>query len=86
MGGEVEAKREAGIIEIYEKMYWKDKECYKCGEKGHPDYHCTNNKKGKDNNDKTKRTTSSRASAKKLARTPRICPGNSPRSTPNYKI
>ena len=28
-------KRDGGD-KSYDKMYWKDKECYKCGEKGHP--------------------------------------------------
>ena len=24
----------------YDKKYWKDKECYNCGKKGHPANHC----------------------------------------------
>ena len=25
----------------FDKNYWKDKECYKCGKQGHPESHCT---------------------------------------------
>ena len=45
----------------YDKEYWKDKDCFNCGEKGHPASHCTK----KDNEDDAK-TTVSAASAKQV--------------------
>ena len=29
-----------GNPDFFDKKYWKDKECYKCGDKGHPASHC----------------------------------------------
>jgi Zinc knuckle len=53
--------------------YWKDKECYKCGEKGHPARRCPNDdkdkkkkkgKKGKDGDDSDNESRSSKRSFK----------------------
>ena len=32
---------------LYDKKYWKDKECYNCGKKGHPANHCKKPKKAR---------------------------------------
>ena len=45
----------------YDKKYWKDKECYNCGEKGHPANHCKKPKKARkrdsDGNDRSVEST-----------------------------
>jgi len=46
----------------YDKAYWKDKECYKCHEKGHPATHCPKKDKNKDDDDKSVATTKSTVS------------------------
>jgi hypothetical protein len=46
----------------YGKKYWKDKECYKCHNKGHPATHC--HKKPSDDDDRS--TESAASSVKKL--------------------
>ena len=59
--------KRCGDNKNYEKKCWKDKEFYKCGEKVYPEYHLTKTKKDKNNYDKITRSTSSRASMKKIA-------------------
>jgi hypothetical protein len=46
----------------YDKKYWKDKECYKCHKKGHPETHCP--KKTSDDDDRC--TASAASSVNKL--------------------
>jgi hypothetical protein len=46
-------------ISTYDKMYWKDKECYKCHKKGHPATHCP--KKPSDDDDRSMASTASSA-------------------------
>jgi hypothetical protein len=41
----------------YDKNYWKDKECYKCHKKGHPEMHCP--KKPSDDDDISLESTAS---------------------------
>ena len=65
-GGRDRGNKRGGDDKTYNKKYWKDKECYKCGKKGHPESHSTKKKRDKDNDDKITKTTSSRASTKKL--------------------
>ena len=40
-----------------DKKYWKDRECYKCGDKGHPESRCKtkldSNRKNKNKDDKS---------------------------------
>ena len=67
-GGRGGHNKRGGDDKIYEKKYWKDKECYKCGKEGHPESYCTKNKKDKDYDDNSTRSTSSRASKKKLSK------------------
>jgi hypothetical protein len=44
--------------ESFDKAYWKDKECYNCGKKGHPSNRCPK-KKNADDDDKSSRTSKS---------------------------
>ena len=48
----------------FDKEYWKEKECFKCGKKGHPASHCPEG----DDDDKSRSSTSSKASIKKLSK------------------
>ncbi len=50
----------------YNKEYWKDKECFKCGEKGHPAVACP--KEGTTSNSNDDDEKSAAASVKKLAK------------------
>ena len=43
----------------FDEVYWKDKECYECHEKGHPSSHCPNKKKSKESDDQTVASTKS---------------------------
>ena len=67
-GGKCGRNKRWGGNKTYDKKYWKEKECYKCVEKVHPKYHCTKTKKDKYNDDKSTRSTISRASVKKLSK------------------
>ena len=50
----------------YDKEYWKDKTCFKCGKKGHPAY--VHDKKGKNNNEEDDDDKSTAESVKQLAK------------------
>jgi len=54
----------------YDKKYWKDKECYKCGKKGHPASHCRGPPKNtdKDDDDKSRSSKSSKSSSSSKSR------------------
>ena len=51
------AQRKGNVnLNSFYRKYWKDKECYKCGDKGHPASHCKtkldiNGKKNKKDDD-----------------------------------
>ena len=51
--------------EDYDKKYWKDKDCFKCGEKGHPASHCP---KKTNTEDDEKSLASAQSSVKKLTK------------------
>jgi hypothetical protein len=46
----------------FDKIYWKDKECYQCHNKGHPSSHCPK-KNVDDKDDKSRSSNSSKASS-----------------------
>ena len=50
-GGKGGFNNSGGYDKTYDKKYWRDKECYKWGEKGHTLYNCTRAKKDKYNDD-----------------------------------
>jgi hypothetical protein len=52
----------------YDKGYWRNKECYKCGKKGHPSSHCKSNKESdkKDKDDSSKSSSSSKSNKSSL--------------------
>jgi hypothetical protein len=54
-----------GKGEPYDKAYWKDKECYNCGKKGHPSNHCTKAKKSTKSDEDNKSTRSSKSRSSK---------------------
>ena len=58
-------KGKQGKQKPYDKKYWKDKECYNCGEKGHPSSHCKEPKKQDDDDDKSLASTTSVKKLKK---------------------
>ena len=47
----------------FDEEFWKDKECFKCGKKGHPSFGCPNDKNDDDN-----KSISSKSSVKKLSK------------------
>ena len=54
--------KRGGAKESFDKKYWKDKECYNCGEQGHPANHCHNRgKKGDDKKDDDSKSVASTA-------------------------
>ena len=52
----------------YDKKFWQDKTCHKCGKKGHPANACTNPRAEKDDDDKSRSSTSSRSSSSSKAK------------------
>ena len=48
MGGRGGCKKRGRDDKTYDKKYWKDKECYKCGEKVHLESHFKKSKKDKE--------------------------------------
>ena len=50
----------------YDTKYWKDKECYKCGKKGHPASFCKSAEKTSNDNDDAKSIASTANSVRKL--------------------
>ena len=62
----------------YDKKYWKDKECYNCGKKGHPANHCKKPKKTRkrdsDNNDRSVESTAD--SVRKLEKNLKLMKNN----------
>ena len=67
-GGRLRCNNRSGDDKTYGKRYWRYKECYKYGEKGHPPSRCTKTKTDKDNDYKSTNTTRSRASVNKIAK------------------
>ena len=67
-GGIGEDNKRGGDNKTFDKHYWQDKDCYKCGDQVHQSYHCTTVKKHKDGYDKSMKNNSSRASVKNIAK------------------
>ena len=65
-GGRGGRNKRVGDDKTYDKRYCKEKECYKCGEKLHPESHFTKTKKDKDNDEKITNSTISKSSVKNL--------------------
>lgn len=64
--GAGKGKKDDSKPKAYDKAYWKDKDCFTCGEKGHPAWACTNSKAEATADDD--KSLASTASIKKLTK------------------